>query len=95
MSYRALHSLQDYLVIADETTLVYANNELRDHRGVLVPAGEPKPYDTEALDRQNTEFSPRFSQVANPSLPPAVSVRRWPPYRSLRGRSNVTTTTDP
>jgi len=56
MSYRALPPLQDYVVIADETTLVSANNELRDHARVLVPAGEPEPYDTEALDRQNRDF---------------------------------------
>jgi 2-hydroxy-4-carboxymuconate semialdehyde hemiacetal dehydrogenase len=56
MSYRALPPVLDYLVIADETTLVLANNELRDHTGVLVPAGPPTTYDTAALDRQDTEF---------------------------------------
>ena len=56
MSYRALPPIQDYVVIADETTLVYANDELRDHRWVLVPAADHGSYDTAALDRQNTDF---------------------------------------
>ena len=46
MSYRALPPIQDYLVIADETTLVYANDELRDHERVLVPAADHGSYDT-------------------------------------------------
>jgi 2-hydroxy-4-carboxymuconate semialdehyde hemiacetal dehydrogenase len=56
MSYRALPPVQDYVVIADETTLVYANNELRDHRGVLVPAADDRSYDMAAIDRQDAEF---------------------------------------
>jgi 2-hydroxy-4-carboxymuconate semialdehyde hemiacetal dehydrogenase len=56
MSYRALPPVQDYVVIADETTLVYANDELRDHRRVLVPAANHGSYDTAALDRQDTDF---------------------------------------
>src|SRR5215217_7669235 len=56
MSYRALPPIQDYLVIADETTLVYANDELRDHERVLVPAAGHGDYDAAALDRQNTDF---------------------------------------
>jgi 2-hydroxy-4-carboxymuconate semialdehyde hemiacetal dehydrogenase len=56
MSYRAMPPVQDYVVIADETTLVYANNELRDHSRVLIPARAEEPYDTEALDRQDTDF---------------------------------------
>jgi 2-hydroxy-4-carboxymuconate semialdehyde hemiacetal dehydrogenase len=56
MSYRALPPVQDYLVIADETTLIYADDELRDHRGVLVPAADHGGYDTAAIDRQNADF---------------------------------------
>jgi 2-hydroxy-4-carboxymuconate semialdehyde hemiacetal dehydrogenase len=56
MSYRALPPMQDYAIIADETTLVYANDELRDHRRVLVPAADHGSYDTAAIDRQNTDF---------------------------------------
>jgi hypothetical protein len=56
MSYRALPPLQDYVVIAEETTLVSANDALRDHRRVLVPASDPGSYDTAAIDRQDAEF---------------------------------------
>ena len=66
MSYRALPPLQDYVVIADETTLVYANDELRDHERVLVPAADHGSYDTAALDRQNTEF---FTSIMTGSEP--------------------------
>jgi len=56
MSYRALPPVQDYLVIADETTLVYAHDELRDHQRVLVPAADDGDYDTAGIDRQDTDF---------------------------------------
>jgi 2-hydroxy-4-carboxymuconate semialdehyde hemiacetal dehydrogenase len=56
MSYRAMPPIHDYIVIADETTLVYAKDELRDHERVLVPAEDYGSYDASALDRQNTEF---------------------------------------
>jgi 2-hydroxy-4-carboxymuconate semialdehyde hemiacetal dehydrogenase len=56
MSYRALPPMQDYVVIADETTLVYANDELRDHRRVLVAAANHGSYNTAALDHQDADF---------------------------------------
>jgi 2-hydroxy-4-carboxymuconate semialdehyde hemiacetal dehydrogenase len=56
MSYRALPPVQDYLVIADETTLVYAGNALRDHERLLVPAADHGGYDTAAVDRQDADF---------------------------------------
>ena len=56
MSYRAMPPTQDYVVIADETMLVYANDELRDHARVLVAAADHGSYDTSALERQNTDF---------------------------------------
>ena len=66
MSYRAMPPIQDYVVIADETMLVYANDELRDHERVLVPAVDQGRYDTAALDRQNTDF---FSSMVAGSEP--------------------------
>jgi 2-hydroxy-4-carboxymuconate semialdehyde hemiacetal dehydrogenase len=66
MSYRAMPPIQDYVVIADETTLVYANDELRDHERVLVPAMDHGSYDTAALDRQNTDF---FTSIVTGSEP--------------------------
>jgi hypothetical protein len=56
MSYRALPPVQDYLVIADETTLVYAGNALRDHERVLVPAADHGSYDTAALGSPECRF---------------------------------------
>ena len=56
MTYRAMPPVQDYVVIADETTLIYANDELRNHERVLVPAANLGSYDTAALDRQNSDF---------------------------------------
>src|SRR5215207_5263739 len=56
MSYRALPPVQDYVVIADETTLVYANHELRDHARVLVPTANHGDFDTTAIDRQDADF---------------------------------------
>lgn len=56
MSYRAMPPIQDYVVVADETTLIYANDELRDHARVRVPASHRGTLDTMALDRQNTDF---------------------------------------
>jgi 2-hydroxy-4-carboxymuconate semialdehyde hemiacetal dehydrogenase len=70
MSYRALPPLQDYVVIADESTLISANDALRDHRRVLVPAADPGKYDTAALDRQNTEF---FAAILTGSEPVATA----------------------
>jgi 2-hydroxy-4-carboxymuconate semialdehyde hemiacetal dehydrogenase len=55
MSYRAMPPMQDYVIVADETTLVYSNDELRDHRRVLV-AADHRSYDTAALDRQNIDY---------------------------------------
>jgi 2-hydroxy-4-carboxymuconate semialdehyde hemiacetal dehydrogenase len=66
MSYRALPPVQDYLVIADETTLVYAHDELRDHQRVLVPAAEHGSYDAAAIDRQDTDF---FASILTGSEP--------------------------
>jgi 2-hydroxy-4-carboxymuconate semialdehyde hemiacetal dehydrogenase len=56
MSYRAMPPIQDYVVVCDETTLIYGNDELRDHEQVLVPTFDHGSYDTAALDRQNTDF---------------------------------------
>ncbi len=66
MSYRAMPPIQDYVVLAAESTLVYANDELRDHERVLVPAANHGSYDALALDRQNTEF---FKSIMTGSEP--------------------------
>jgi 2-hydroxy-4-carboxymuconate semialdehyde hemiacetal dehydrogenase len=66
MSYRSMPPIQDYVIICDETTLVYSNDELRDHARVLVPAKDHGGYDASALDRQNTEF---FASILTGSEP--------------------------
>jgi 2-hydroxy-4-carboxymuconate semialdehyde hemiacetal dehydrogenase len=68
MSYRAKPPMQDYVIIADETTLIYANDELRDHRRVLVAAADHGGYDTAALDRQDADF---FASILTGSEPVA------------------------
>jgi 2-hydroxy-4-carboxymuconate semialdehyde hemiacetal dehydrogenase len=74
MSYRAMPPIQDYVVVADETTLNYVNDELRDHARVLVPAADRGSLDTMALDRQNTDF---FASIltGNEPVTAARSVR--------------------
>jgi 2-hydroxy-4-carboxymuconate semialdehyde hemiacetal dehydrogenase len=81
MSYRALPPLQDYVVIADETTLIYANDALRDHRRVLVPAADPRNYDTDALDRQDAEF---FAAILTGSEPVATARSVRPAMAALQ-----------
>jgi 2-hydroxy-4-carboxymuconate semialdehyde hemiacetal dehydrogenase len=81
LSYRALPPIQDYVVIADETTLVYANDELRDHTRVLVPAANHGSYDTTALDRQNTDF---FASILAGSEPIATARSVRPAMAALQ-----------
>ena len=86
MSYRAMPPIQDYVIIADETTLIYANDELRDHARVLVPAADRGSLDTMAFDRQNTDFFTSSSPETSPSLL-AWCAPRWPPCKLPRTSS--------
>ncbi len=86
MSYRALPPLQDYVVIADETTLVYANDELRDHRRVLIAAADNGGYDTAALDRQNTDF---FASILIGSEPVASARSVRPAMAALQAAQDA------
>ena len=81
MSYRAMPPIQDYIVLADETTLVYANDELRDHARVLVPAVDGGSYDTTALDRQNIDF---FASILTGSEPIACARSVRPTMAALQ-----------
>jgi 2-hydroxy-4-carboxymuconate semialdehyde hemiacetal dehydrogenase len=81
MSYRAMPPIQDYVVIADETTLVYADDELRDHTRVLVPAADHGGYDTAALDRQNIDF---FASILAGSEPIASARSVRPALAALQ-----------
>jgi 2-hydroxy-4-carboxymuconate semialdehyde hemiacetal dehydrogenase len=86
MSYRAMPPVQDYVVIADETTLVYANDELRDHRRVLVAAADHGSYDTAALDRQNTDF---FASILIGSEPIASARNVRPAMAALQAAQDA------
>jgi 2-hydroxy-4-carboxymuconate semialdehyde hemiacetal dehydrogenase len=81
LSYQAMPPIQDYVVIADETTLVYANDELRDHTRVLVPAADHGGYDTTALDRQNSDF---FASILAGSEPIATARSVRPAMAALQ-----------
>src|SRR5215212_6939670 len=74
MSYRPLPPVQDYVVNADETTLVYANDELRDHRRVLVPTAYHGDFDTTAIGREDADFITSIL-TANVPVTSARSVR--------------------
>jgi 2-hydroxy-4-carboxymuconate semialdehyde hemiacetal dehydrogenase len=86
MSYRALPPTQDYVVIADETTLVYANDELRDHRRVLVAAADHGSYDTASIDRQNTDF---FNWILTGSEPVANAKSIRPAMTALQAAQDA------
>ena len=66
MSYRALPPLQDYVVIADETTLVYANDALRDHRAGSGPglgSGELRHGGDRPPGRRVSGLDPHWSRA--------------------------------
>jgi 2-hydroxy-4-carboxymuconate semialdehyde hemiacetal dehydrogenase len=86
MSYRAMPPVQDYVVIADETTLIYANDELRDHRRVLVAAADHGSYDTAALDRQDTNF---FASILIGSEPVASARNIRPAMAALQAAQDA------
>ena len=89
MSYRALPPEVDYLIIADETTLVYADDVLRDHARVLVSAADHGSYDTAALDRQNIDFFASIVSGSEPVSSAAPCAPRWRHYRRLRTSSTA------
>lgn len=75
MSYRARPPLLDYVVIGDETTLVYADNALCDHTGVLVPYQGGELGEDGSIDRQDAAF---FAWIRS-GVEPATSARRVRP----------------
>ena len=72
MSYRALPPVQDYLIIADETTLVYADDVLRDHARVLVSAADHGATTPRRSIARTSISSPRLSAEASRSPAPAL-----------------------
>jgi 2-hydroxy-4-carboxymuconate semialdehyde hemiacetal dehydrogenase len=77
-SYHARLPQHDYLVIGEETSVQFINQELRSPEGVLVPASGPDPLDN-ALPRQNAEFFAAIREGREPvvsarSVRPAMAV---------------------
>ena len=70
MSYNTHIDVHDYLIIGEETTVLYADNQLRDKDRVLVPATERSGPD-DPIARQDAEF---FAAVRE-GREPAVSGR--------------------
>jgi len=85
-SYRVLPPVHDYLVIADEMTLVHAHDELRDHQRVLVPAADHGTYDTSVLDRQNLDF---FASILAASEPVSNARSARPVMAALQAAQDV------
>jgi 2-hydroxy-4-carboxymuconate semialdehyde hemiacetal dehydrogenase len=75
MSYRARLPLLDYVVIGDETTLVYTDTALRDHTGVLVPHQGGELGEDGSIDRQDAAF---FAWIRS-GVEPATSAQRVRP----------------
>lgn len=70
MSYNTHFNVHDYLVIGEETTVLFADNQLRDNERVLVPATDATGLDA-GIARQDAEF---FAAVRE-GREPAVSGR--------------------
>jgi 2-hydroxy-4-carboxymuconate semialdehyde hemiacetal dehydrogenase len=70
MSYNTHIPIHDYLVVGEETTVVYADGELRDKERVLVPKPDGRGVD-DPIARQDAEF---FDAVRR-GREPAVSAR--------------------
>ncbi len=66
MSYSSHLPIHDYLVIGEETTLLFADDTLRSPDGVLVPAGATDPLSS-GLARQDADF---FAAVRDGREPP-------------------------
>lgn len=77
-SYHALLPQHDYLVIGEETSVQFINQELRSADGLLVPATGGDPLD-DALPRQNAEF---FAAIRE-GREPAVSARSVRPAMAV------------
>jgi 2-hydroxy-4-carboxymuconate semialdehyde hemiacetal dehydrogenase len=67
MSYNTHIPLQDYLVIGEETTVLYVDNELRDKERVLVPARKLEGLD-DPIARQDAEFFAAVRERREPAV---------------------------
>jgi 2-hydroxy-4-carboxymuconate semialdehyde hemiacetal dehydrogenase len=67
MSYNIHFPVHDYLVIGEETTLLYADNQLRDKDRVLINSGEPDEL-TRPIARQDAEFFAAIRENRAPAI---------------------------
>lgn len=67
MSYNTHIALHDYLVIGEETTVLYDNGELRGPDGVLAPKSSPDPLDG-PIARQDAEFFAAIREAREPAI---------------------------
>ncbi|MFN8539638.1 MAG: Gfo/Idh/MocA family oxidoreductase [Thermomicrobiales bacterium] len=67
MSYNIHFPVHDYLVIGEETTLLYADNQLRDKDRVLVDRGDPDEL-TKPIALQDAEFFAAIREGRAPSV---------------------------
>jgi 2-hydroxy-4-carboxymuconate semialdehyde hemiacetal dehydrogenase len=67
MSYNIHFPVHDYLVIGEETTLLYTDNQLRDKDRVIVNSGEPDEL-TKPIARQDAEFFAAIRENRAPSI---------------------------
>jgi 2-hydroxy-4-carboxymuconate semialdehyde hemiacetal dehydrogenase len=77
-SYQALLPQHDYLMIGEESSLHFINQELRSPAGLVVPATGPDPL-TDAMPRQNKEF---FAAIRD-RREPAISARSVRPAMAV------------
>lgn len=67
MSYNTHINVHDYLVIGEETTILFADGQLRDNARVLVPATEATALDA-GIARQDAEFFAAVRQGREPAV---------------------------
>jgi 2-hydroxy-4-carboxymuconate semialdehyde hemiacetal dehydrogenase len=67
MSYNTHIDVHDYLVIGEETTVLCADNQLRDKDRVLVPATERSGLD-DSIARQDAEFFAAVREHREPAV---------------------------
>src|SRR5205814_285044 len=67
MSYHTHMPFKDYLIIGEETTLLYADGALRDRERVLVPKREGAEVDQAVVD-QDAEFCAALRERREPAV---------------------------
>ena len=85
MSYSSHLSLHDYLLIGEETTLLFADDALRSPERVLVPAGDGDALSS-GLARQDADF---FASVRDGREPPIAGRAVRPTMAALQQAQEI------